>query len=164
MKIIPATLADWPEIRDIYRDGILTNQATFNTVDDIPATGEAWFAGKIDGWTWKAVDENGVMLGWVTVSPTSKRRVYQGIVEDSVYIAEHAKGKGVASALLNHLITEADNAGFWTIEAKIFPENKASIHLHEKFGFRIVGIREKIAQQHGVWRDVTLMERRSKKI
>lgn len=164
MKILPATLSDWSDIRKIYRDGILTNQATFNTVDDIPDTGEEWFSGKIDGWTWKAVDDNGVILGWATVSPTSKRRVYQGIVEDSVYIANHAKGKGVASTLLNHLITETEKAGVWTIEAKIFPENKASIRLHEKFGFRIVGIREKIAQQHGVWRDVTLMERRSKKI
>lgn len=160
MHIHVATLTDWPEIRAIYHDGILTDEATFNTINDIP-TGEAWFAGKLAGGTFKAVGEDGSMLGWATLSPVSKRRVYAGIAEDSVYVANNAKGRGVGAALLQHLIHHADSNGIWTLEAKIFPTNKASIGLHEKFGFRIVGVREKLAQQHGIWRDVALLERRS---
>ncbi len=160
--IQPATLADWGEIREIYRLGILTNQATFNTIDDIPTDGAEWFAGKLPNFVFKAVDENGAMLGWGCLSPTSKRRVYHGVVEDSVYVAPAAQGCGVGSALLEKLVDSADVEGLWTIIAAIFPENHASIRLHQKFGFRIVGIREKIAMQHGVWRDVAWLERRSR--
>ncbi len=164
MQILSATVADWPEIRAIYREGILTKNATFNTVDDIPDSGEAWFAGKLDGFVIKAVDDDGVMLGWACLSGTSKRRVYRGVVEDSVYVAGHAGGRGVATALLDDLITRAEADGRWTITASIFPENGASVHIHKKAGFRIVGTREKVAQIDGVWRDVVWMERRSKKI
>lgn len=162
LTIQPATLADWDEIREIYRLGILTDQATFNTVEDIPMRGEEWFAGKLTDFVFKAVDEDGKMLGWGCLSPTSKRRVYRGVVEDSVYVAPEAWGRGVGSALLERLVESADANGIWTIIAGIFPENKVSIRLHEKFGFRIVGIREKIAQQHGIWRDVAWLERRSR--
>ncbi len=159
--IQPATLDDWDDIREIYRLGVLTDQATFNTVDDITDDGAEWFAGKLPGFVFKAVDDDGTMLGWGCLSPTSKRRVYSGVVEDSVYVAPEAQGRGVGSALLRVLVESADHNNIWTIIAGIFPENKASIRLHEKFGFRIVGIRERIAQQHGIWRDVAWLERRS---
>lgn len=160
MKIVDATLADWPEIRAIYQAGILTNNATFNTVTDIP-TGEVWFAGKLAGFIIKAIDQDGVMLGWATLSPVSKRRVYQGVVEDSVYVADHAIGQGIAQALLADLIAKADRSGIWTIVASIFPENEASVYIHQKAGFQLVGTRQKIAQMHGEWRDVVWLERRS---
>jgi phosphinothricin acetyltransferase len=160
--IQPATLADWDEIREIYRLGIMTDQATFNTVDDIPTDGAEWFAGKLPNFVFKAVGDDGTIVGWGCLSPTSMRRVYWGVVEDSVYVAPHAQGRGVGSALLKVLVESADIHGIWTIIAGIFPENQASIRLHEKFGFRIVGIREKIAQQHNVWRDVAWLERRSR--
>lgn len=159
MKIVKATLKDWPEIRQIYQDGILTHEATFNTVDDIPS-GDVWFAGKIEELVFKALNKQSVMVGWACVSPVSKRRVYQGVGEDSVYVSAEHSGKGVGSALLGHLVEASEALGLWTLEAKIFPSNKASIRLHEKHGFRIVGIREKLAQQHGIWRDVALLERR----
>ena len=162
--ILPATIHDWPEIRAIYREGILTNNATFNTVEHIPQTGEAWFAGKLPGFVFKAVDEDGTMLGWGCLSGTSKRDVYRGVVEDSVYVAKSASGRGIGSALLEQLVQLADQSGLWTIIASIFPENSASIHIHKKYGFRIVGTREKIAKHHGVWRDVVWMERRSTQV
>ena len=161
INIVPATVADWPEIREIYREGILTNLATFNSVDDIPETGETWFAGKLDGFVLKAVAKDGTMLGWGCLSPTSKRRVYRGVVEDSVYVAASASGQGIATALLDKLIKLSEANGIWTITASIFPENAASIHIHKKAGFRILGVREKIAQLNGEWRDVVWLERRS---
>lgn len=161
-NIQSANLEDWPSIREIYHAGILTGQATFNTVEDIPPTGAAWFAGKLDGYVIKAVDENGVMLGWGVLSPTSTRRVYRGVVEDSIYVAADAAGRGVGSALLARLVAMADASGdIWTIVASVFPENTTSIHIHQKHGFRILGIRERIAQQNGVWRNVAWLERRS---
>jgi len=162
--ILPATLGDWPEIREIYREGILTNNASFNTIEHIPEAGEEWFAGKLPGFVFKAVDEDGTLLGWGCLSPTSKREVYRGVVEDSVYIAKSASGRGIGSALLERLVLLADQSGLWTIIASIFPENGASIHIHKKHGFRIVGTREKVAKHYGIWRDVVWMERRSKHV
>ncbi len=161
IDIVPATIADWPDIRTIYREGILTNLATFSTVADIP-DGERWFAGKLDGFVLKAISaETGELLGWGALSPTSSRRVYRGVVEDSIYVAAHASGQGIGSRLLTKLIAMAEEAQFWTIIASIFPENQASVHIHEKAGFRIVGTRQKIAQLNGQWRDVVWLERRS---
>ena len=161
-RIVPATLDDWPEIAQIYRAGIRTGHATFQTEEEIP-DGSAWFGGKVDGSTFKAVDENGHMLAWCALSPTSTRRVYAGVVEVSIYVAESARGQGVGTALLRHLIEMSEAAGIWTLQAGIFPENQSSIRLHEKLGFRVVGIRKKVGQHHGVWRDVVLMERRTDK-
>ena len=160
MEILEATMEDWPEIRAIYREGILTGDATFNTVDDIPS-GDAWFSGKLAGFVIKAVDADGKMIGWGSLSPTSSRRVYRGVVEDSVYVTASAGGQGVGKALLAELIKRSDAANHWTMIASIFPENGASVHIHEQAGFRIVGRREKVAQMHGQWRDVVWMERRN---
>lgn len=160
MQLKQATIADWDAIRAIYHDGILTGEATFNTAADI-GTGEAWFAGKIATLTFKAVADDGTMLGWSTVSPVSKRRVYAGIGEISVYVAADAQGRGVGSALVAHTLQQAENQGMWMIEARIFPTNQASLHLHTKHGFRVLGTHHHRAQQFGVWRDVVTLEWRS---
>ncbi len=102
------------------------------------------------------------MLGWVAAAPTSTRPVYAGVVEESVYIAESARGRGVGRRLLTALVESTEQAGIWTIETGIFPENVASLALHERVGFRRVGTRERLGCQHGKWRDVVLLERRSR--
>jgi len=163
MNILAATAADWPQIERIYREGIRTGLATFETEADIPG-GDVWFAGKVAGLVFKAEAEAGDMLGWCALSPASKRPVYAGVAEVSVYVGTAVHGQGVGSALLAYLITASENAGFWTLQASIFPENKASIHLHLKHGFRRVGLRRKLGQLHEVWRDVVLLERRSEVI
>lgn len=160
MHITAATPADWPQIEAIYREGIRTNLATFTTEADVP-DGATWFAGKLPGLTFLAVTGDGRCLGWCALSPVSKRRVYAGVAEVSLYVAGAAAGQGVGTTLLEHLITASEIAGIWTLQAVIFPENAASIRLHQKLGFRVVGVREKLGQLHGVWRDVLLLERRS---
>ena len=104
------------------------------------------------------------MLGWAALAPASKRRAYAGVAELSVYVAEEAQGQGVGAALLAHLVQAAEEAGIWTLQTSIFPENEASIRLHRRAGFRIVGTRQRIARLNGVWRDTVLMERRSDRI
>ena len=102
------------------------------------------------------------LIGWIALSPVSKRHAYRGVAEVSVYIDQEFARKGVGSRLMDLLITESEKAGLWTLQSGIFPENLASINIHKKKGFRIIGYREKIAQRHGVWYDNVLMERRSK--
>jgi len=111
----------------------------FQTEADIP-DGERWFADHMAGLIFKAVDESGAMLGWVALSPTSSRCVYAGVAEVSVYVAQAARGRGVGLALMEHLIAASEEAGIWTLQAGIFPENEASIGLHKRVGFRIVGV------------------------
>lgn len=159
MHITPATLADWGAIRRVYIEGIRTGHATFEAEADVP-DGPAWFGGKIGGLIFKAEDD-GALLGWAALSRVSARRVYAGVAEVSIYVAAAARGRGVGRALLAHLVAAAEQAGIWTLQAGIFPENGVSIRLHEQAGFRIVGVREKLGQMDGVWRDVVLMERRS---
>ena len=160
MQILTATLADWPEIEQIYREGIRTKLATFETEDNIPG-GDKWFASKVNNLIFKGVDEENKMLGWVTCTAVSNRCVYAGVAEVSVYVANAAKGRGIGTILLSHLITTSEEAGIWTLQAGIFSQNQASIQLHHKVGFRTVGIREKLGQLDGVWHDVALLERRS---
>jgi len=107
------------------------------------------------------VVRSGAVLGWAALSPVSRRQVYRGVAEVSVYVAERARGKGVGTALLSTLVTNSEREGIWTLQAGIFPENEASIQLHKQAGFRIVGVREKLGRDLGRWRDVILMERRS---
>ncbi len=162
MQIVEATVADWEDIRRIYIEGILTNNATFEIPENVTTDGESWFDKKVSGSILKAVDENGRIVGWAGLSPVSARTVYRGVGEVSVYISNEAKGKGVGKLMLKTLVDLSESLGFWTLQASIFPENEASIHIHKTQGFRIVGTREKIAQHYGVWRDTTFMERRSK--
>src|SRR3954454_14206838 len=118
-------------------------------------------AGKLPGHRFVAVDDHGMVLGWVAVSAVSTRAVYAGVVEHSVYVDPAARGRGVGRALLDALIAATEAAGIWTIQSGIFPENTASLALHHAAGFRAVGVRERVGRHHGTWRDVILLERRS---
>lgn len=148
---------DWGEVEAIYREGIATGNATFET--ETPSW-EQWDARHLRLARLVARDGDAV-CGWAALSPVSARRVYAGVAEVSVYVAEKARGRGVGKALLQGLIEQSEQNGIWTLQAGIFPENVTSLGLHAARGFRVVGRRERIAMLHGVWRDTVLMERRS---
>ncbi len=157
--IEPMTVAHSGAVLEIYQAGLDTGEASFETV----APGWAGFdAGKLADHRFVARDRgSGEVLGWVAASAVSSRCVYAGVVEHSVYVRPEARGRGVGRVLLRALIGSTEAAGIWTIEAGIFPENTASLRLHEGAGFRVVGTRERIGVHHGRWRDVVLVERRS---
>lgn len=153
------TPADWPAVGAIYQEGIETGDATFETA--VPGW-DAWDAAHLPDHRWVARDGEGSILGWVAVTPYSRRAVYAGVVEESVYVAASAQGRGVGRALLEALIGSTEAAGIWTLQAGIQAENAASLALHERVGFRRVGRRERIGRDAtGRWRDVWLLERRS---
>jgi L-amino acid N-acyltransferase YncA len=156
-EIRPLTRDDWPAVEEIYAAGIATGDATFETE---PPSWAEFDRGRLRDHRLVAVD-GGEVVGWAALSPTSARECYAGVVEHSVYVAESVRGRGVGRALMDALIAGADAAGLWTIQTSIFPENAASLALHERLGFRVVGRRERIAQQDGIWRDTILLERRS---
>jgi len=151
------TSADWPDVERIYAEGIATGQATFETA---PPGWEEFDRGRLAAHRLVAAD-GGTVVGWAALSPTSARECYAGVVEDSVYVTATARGRGVGRALLETLVTAADAAGIWTIQTSVFPENAASVALHRRAGFRVVGTRERIAKVNGAWRDTLLLERRS---
>jgi L-amino acid N-acyltransferase YncA len=151
------TPEDWPAVKTIFEQGIAGGQATFET--EAPSW-EEWDRSHLEGHRLVAL-QDGEVVGWAALSRVSERRVYEGVTENSVYVADSAQGRGVGRALLEELIAGSERDGIWTIQAGVFPENEASIELHTRSGFRIVGIRERIGKHHGVWRDVVLMERRS---
>ncbi len=153
---------DWPRVREIYAQGIATGHATFETR---APDWEEWNAEHVPSCRLVAEDRRheGV-LGWAALSPVSGRCVYGGVGEVSVYVAEGARGRGVGTLLLQALVAASEEAGFWTLQAGIFPENVGSVRLHEGCGFRIVGTRERLGMLAGAWRDVLLMERRSSRI
>lgn len=155
---------DWPEVERIYREGIDAGNATFES--DPPAW-EAFDASKVRDVRLVAVESDRV-LGWVAASPVSSRPVYRGVIEHSVYVAHAAQGKGLGGELLRAFLEAAEAAGYWTVQSSIFPENTASIALHERHGFRTVGRREAIARMtygpyKNQWRDTVLVEWRSQK-
>jgi phosphinothricin acetyltransferase len=154
------TSADWPSVRSIYEEGIATGNATFER--EAPAW-EAWDAGHLKPCRLVGVIAEEV-LGWAALSGVSDRCVYAGVAEVSVYVAARARGRGVGAALLSALVTESEAQGLWTLQAGIFPENEASVRIHQRCGFRVVGRREKLGRMNGTWRDVLLLERRSAKI
>jgi L-amino acid N-acyltransferase YncA len=149
---------DWESVRAIYVQGIATGNATF---EQTAPDWEAWDAAHLPACRLVA-RKGSAVLGWAALSPWSRRQVYAGVAEVSVYVAEEARGRGVGAALLSALVGESELQGIWTLQAGIFPENAASIRLHERFGFRVVGTREHIGCMGGRWRDVVLMERRAK--
>lgn len=151
---------DLPQVRSIYLDGIGTRNATFEV--SAPDSWQEWDSKYISRCRFVAVSGDRV-LGWIMISQVSNRLCYAGVAEISVYVANSVQSKGVGYKLLSTLITDAEENGFWTLQAGIFPENKASLALHQKCGFRQVGVREKIAMLDGKWRDMLLLERRSKK-
>ena len=148
---------DWPAVSQIYAEGIETGFATFETA--IPKY-ESWDTAHMPTCRIVAI-ENEHVLGWAALSPVSSRCVYGGVAEVSVYVASAARGKGIGKQLMQTLITQSEKEGLWTLQSGIFPENKGSIGLHEKMGFRFIGKREKVGKLHGEWKDNVLFERRS---
>jgi L-amino acid N-acyltransferase YncA len=147
---------DWPAVAEIYREGIETGDATFET--DVPAW-EEWDAVHLPQRLVARLGED--LVGWAALAPFSDRCVYSGVAWDSVYVRRDLQGRGVGRLLLERLVGEAEAAGIWTLQAGIFPENRASLALHERCGFRVVGVRERLGRREGRWRDVVLLERRS---
>jgi L-amino acid N-acyltransferase YncA len=152
--------ADWNQIKAIYLEGIATRNATFQ--EEAP-TWKEWainhpFECRIKAWVSNEV------LGWAALSKVSNRSVYAGVGEVSIYVSQKSSGKGIGSALLQHLIEVSEKNGYWMLQGGIFPENTRSLFLHKKYGFREVGRRERIGKMDGVWRDTILVERRSSKV
>lgn len=149
---------NWNDVSEIYRQGLLTRNATFET--EVPDY-ENWIKKFHDHLLWVAILDGNV-VGWAGLQPVSVREVYKGVVEVTIYIHNQFAGKGIGTALMKHLIEESEKSGIWTLYASIFPENIASINLHVSAGFREIGYREKIAKLDGGWRNTILFERRSK--
>ena len=171
--ILPMSADVWPAVREIYREGIATGDATFET--ELPDWNK-WDGGHRKDCRLVAVkppvDDAGLLtslhkltiLGWAALSPVSQRLVYQGVAEVSIYVASAARRRGVGKVLMEALVQESEANGIWTLQAGIFPENVGSIALHKSCGFREVGVRRRIGQLGGRWRDVLLLERRSTKV
>ena len=147
---------DWPAVRAIYEDGIRSGDATFET--ETPSW-ERWDAAHPE--LRLVAEREGSVVGWAALSPASARDCYRGVGEVSVYVAAEARGDGLGRALLDDLVERSEQAGYWTLSAGVFPENEASLRLHKACGFREVGVRERLGELGGVWRDVVLLERRS---
>ena len=151
---------DWPAVATIYEEGIATGEATFATA--VPDYG-TWDQDHLSHSRLVARSEKQVM-GWAALTAVSGRCVYAGVAEVSVYVAAAARGQGVGKALLQALVEASEANGIWTLQAGIFPENEASLAIHRRCGFRVVGRREKLGQMNGRWRDVLLLERRSRRV
>ncbi len=158
MAIRSMTPDDWPAVSTIYAEGIATGNATFETT--VP-TWDAWDAGRLEAGRLVATEDSGAVVGWAALSPVSARPVYRGVADVGIYVAAAARGQGVGRRLLEALVVASEDAGIWTLQAGIFPENAASIALHQALGFRIIGHRDRIGCHDGRWRDVLLLERRS---
>ncbi|MFI6263207.1 GNAT family N-acetyltransferase [Micromonospora sp. NPDC051006] len=158
IAVRPMAAGDANLVLAIYQAGLDTGNASFETVAPNWATFDA---NKLAEHRFVAVDGDSNVVGWVAVTPTSARAVYAGVVEHSVYVDPAAQGRGVARLLLDELIASTETAGIWTIQSGVFPENAASLTLHQRAGFRVIGTRERVGRHHGRWRDVVLLERRS---
>jgi L-amino acid N-acyltransferase YncA len=155
VELRPLEPDDWPAVAEIYWDGMRDGLATFET--EVPSWDE-----------WSCIHSHHLVallfdqvVAFAALAPVSSRRCYRGVAEDTIYVARGARRLGIGSTLLEGLIALAEAFGIWTIQTSIFPENRASLALHEKCGFRVVGTRERIAKRDGVWRDTVLLERRS---
>jgi L-amino acid N-acyltransferase YncA len=160
MQILPLLPEHWPAVKAIYESGLATGHATFQT--SAPSL-EEWDTAHLKHSRLIAVQDNQV-LAWAALTPVSGRCVYAGVAEVSVYVDAERRGQGLGEQLLQALIEESEANGIWTLQAGIFPENIASLKIHEKTGFRQVGVREKIGRMNGIWRDTVLLERRSKTV
>lgn len=154
----PMLPTDGKSVLEIYKQGIETGNATFDK--DAP-TWESWDMNFFRNCRWIIEDDKEKILGWAALKPVSNRDCFRGVAEVSIYIETEFHRKGLGSVLMKKLILDSEENGFWTLQSGIFPENTASISIHQKHGFRIVGKREKLAEMNGVWRDIILMERRS---
>jgi L-amino acid N-acyltransferase YncA len=157
LSIATMKMSDWEDVRAIYNEGIATGGATFET--EAPAW-EEWNDRFISSCRLVA-RERGQIVGWAALSPASNRHVYRGVAEASIYVTTVARGRGIGRSLLIRLIEESENAGFWTLQAGIFPENNTSLELVKGCGFRGIGCRERLGRMGAGWRDVILVERRS---
>jgi L-amino acid N-acyltransferase YncA len=157
VEIRPLAPDDWPAVEAIWAAGIGTRSATFETETPSWAT----FDGTRHPGHRLVAALDGEIAGWAALAPVSRRPCYVGVAEDSVYVASAARGRGIGLALMEALVAGADAGGIWTIQTSVFPENAASLALHERVGFRVIGRRERIAQLDGVWRDTLFLERRS---
>jgi L-amino acid N-acyltransferase YncA len=160
-EIRPLYPFDWEAVRRIYLEGIATGHGTFETA---APDWDRWDGSHRRDCRLVAQASDREVVGWAALSPASTRKVYAGVAEVSVYVAENARGRGVGAALLSNLVDASEEAGLWTLQAGIFPENAASLAIHEKCGFRRVGIRERVGFGQGRWRDVVWMERRSPRV
>ena len=160
VRIVPLEARHWAAVQSIFAEGIATGEATFET--EVPSW-TAWDRTHHPFARLVALSDDPV-VGWAALSPVSPREVYRGVAEVSVYVAENYRGQGVGGALLRKLIVASEAAGVWTLQAGVFRENEASIELHRKAGFRVVGRREKLGELRGRWRDVVLLERRSETV
>lgn len=151
---------DWKQVSRIYDEGTDTGNANFEVA--LPSWDE-WILKQVPGCSIVAIKDD-VIVGWASLSIYSEREVYNGVAEDSVYVTKEYRRKGVGDILLEKIIALSEEKGIWTLQARIFPENRESIALHQKHAFKIVGTHEKLGKMDGQWRDVTLMERRSKKL
>jgi L-amino acid N-acyltransferase YncA len=149
---------DWPAVKAIFEEGIASRRATFETW--APSWGH-WDRAHLP--LRLAAEADGEVVGWAALAPYSSRECYRGVAESSVYVAERARRRGVGRALMERLVAESERAGFWTLQAGVFPENEESLALHERVGFRVVGVRERIGRLDGEWKDVVLLERRSER-
>jgi L-amino acid N-acyltransferase YncA/DNA-binding transcriptional ArsR family regulator len=157
VTVRPLKTGDWADVRRIYGEGIATGHATFETdVPDRRTLDRTW----LPEHRWVAeIDQD--VAGWAAATPASTRNVYSGVAETSIYVGEGYRGRGVGKALIRRQVMAADEAGIWTLQTSIFPENRASIALHQSAGYRTLGVRERIGKHHGVWRDTVFLERRA---
>ncbi|UKJ07640.1 GNAT family N-acetyltransferase [Solitalea lacus] len=160
MTIIPMQPEHWEAVKAIYEEGIATDNATFQL--SAPDWAE-WDQSHLKHCRLVIIEDN-IVMGWAALTQVSDRCVYAGVAEVSVYVAEKYRGNGIGALLLNELVAESEKNGIWTLQAGIFPENKGSLALHQKFDFRLVGKRERIGKMNGKWRDTLLLERRSTKV
>ena len=158
MLIRSLSESDWPSVAQIYKDGIATGLATFEK--EVPDWKE-WNTNHLQSCRIVAESKD-IIMGWAALTPVSGRCVYAGVAEVSVYVAHNFRGQGIGLKLLNELIRLSETEGIWSLQSGIFPENKPSIELHKKAGFRIIGYRERIGKLHGTWRDNCMLERRSR--
>ncbi|MFP5040824.1 GNAT family N-acetyltransferase [Parasediminibacterium sp. JCM 36343] len=157
ITLIPLLPQHWEAVKTIYEEGIATGNATFQTTAQ---SWQEWNDSHVKNCRIVAI-ENSEILGWAALTPVSSRCVYAGVAEVSVYVAAKARGKRIGTIMLQELINQSEQNGIWTLQSGIFPENKASISMHKKKGFRIIGYREKIGKMGTIWRDNISMERRS---
>ena len=160
IAISSMSASDWDDVRRIYAEGIATGNATMETA---PPPWESWNEAHRPDCRLVARD-GGRMLGWAALSRVSERCAYGGVAEVSVYVSQDARGHGVGRRLLEELVRASEQAGIWTLQAGIFPENVASLSIHQHCGFRVVGVREKLGKLGPAWRDVALLERRSQRV
>jgi L-amino acid N-acyltransferase YncA len=158
-NIVKFDRSHWEDVKEIYRLGLLTRNATFET--EVPEY-DGWIKKFPPQWFW-VLEKSSLAVGWAALQPVSIRKVYEGVMEVTIYIHPEQERKGLGTWLMQHLIHESEQAGVWTLYSSIFEENTASIRLHLAAGFRQIGYREKIARLDGQWRNTVLFERRSKK-